>query len=336
MGILLHLKGLDSGEVYLSFVHDNKPYLDLKTVTEPAIIEEEETIDSVKNPIDNPIKEIQKQADINLDSEQLIDKDVAIAQNTPTEKENTAVNKEGSATAVTATAAATATVAQSTTEKTPKNNDNNKLKTKTNDNTNTTNEIKTLEYTDDDPYAKKIEKSETKKVQETKENKQKNIKAEAKNEVKDAKKITEVQKETSSTTKKVEETNTIKENEKVYPPISTEKQPQTLVISRKEALQPPSKNLVDPSASVKDYSNYILQEATPHFRFPSGVHGNFQIVARLDLLADGTLEKVTINKSSEIQALDDEVLRVLKTKINYPPVPSKNKQSLWLTFNIKK
>ncbi len=338
------LDGIDNGEVYLSFVHDHKPYLDLKTVTTPVADEGEEEVDSVKNPIDNPIKELQKQADVKLDSEQLIDKDVILAENNNV-KNNVEANDDQSNmaenTAVTAgsvattTSSATKAVPSNTTKASTKNvaNDKKNIQKEVTENNNAipNKDIKTLEYTDVDPYARKVEEPKKQEKAIKKEQVEKNVQVDKKQT-----KEQQVQKDISSkkiNKKAVEATN---QEDKVYPPIATEKQPQTLVISREEALQPPSKNLVDPSTSLKDYSNYILQEATPHFRFPASVHGNYQIVARIDLLADGTLEKATINKSSGVVALDDEILRVLKTQIKYPPVPSKNKQSLWLTFNIKK
>ncbi len=276
------LEGIDNGEVYLSFVHDNKPYLDLKTVTKPIKDEGKEEIDSVKNPIDNPIKDLQKQSDVKLDSEKIIE------ENVPLKEDSTTISKN-----------------------------NNTIKTEDVVKNTQTNEIQTLEYKDPDPYTRKAEDSPKPKNNDAKKT---NVKPNP-------------EPKENNVSKNI---STIKEEDKVYPPLATEKQPQTLKISKKEALQPPSKNLVDPSSSVKEYSNYILREAAPQFRFPSNITGNYQVIARIDLLADGTLEKATVNKSSGVQALDDEILRVLKSEIKYPPVPSKNKQSLWLTFNIKK
>lgn len=119
-------------------------------------------------------------------------------------------------------------------------------------------------------------------------------------------------------------------------PLATEPQPQTIVISREEALQPPSPNLADPSASTQAYSQEILKQAAPKIRIPSSIEGNYQVVVRVDLSADGTLKNAAINKSSQNATVDNEILRVLRNEVKYPPIPNKSDQSLWLTFNVRK
>lgn len=119
-------------------------------------------------------------------------------------------------------------------------------------------------------------------------------------------------------------------------PLATEPQPQTIVISREEALQPPSADLADPSAGIQAYSQEILKQAAPKIRIPSSIEGTYQVVVRVDLAADGTLKNASINKSSQNQTIDSEILRVLRSEVHYPPIPNKSDQSLWLTFNVRK
>ncbi len=118
--------------------------------------------------------------------------------------------------------------------------------------------------------------------------------------------------------------------------LATEPQPQTIVISREEALQPPSADLVDPSVGTQAYSQEILKQAAPKIRIPSSVSGTYQVVVRIDLTGNGILKNAAINKSSQNAAIDQEVLRVLQNEVQYPPLPDKSDQSLWLTFNIRK
>lgn len=118
--------------------------------------------------------------------------------------------------------------------------------------------------------------------------------------------------------------------------LATEPQPQTIIISREEALQPPSADLIDPSAGTQAYSQEILKQAAPKIRIPSSVSGTYQVVVRVDLTGNGILKNAAINKSSQNAAIDKEVLRVLQNEVQYPPLPDKSDQSLWLTFNIRK
>lgn len=225
----------DTGEIYLSFVHDDKAFLQNQENAEyqennqsqlgtAAPITGEEQVENVKNPIDNPIDEIQDNAQIDVDYAPLAEDNSA-----QHEKAMEKINEE---------------------------------------------------------FAKPQED--------------------------------------------------LTVNPQTALPLATKPQPQTIVISREEALQPPSENLADPSAGTQAYSREILKQAAPKMRIPSNIDGTYQVVVRVDLLADGTLKNVAVNKSSGSKTIDSEVLRVLRNEVKYPPLPDKSDQSLWLTFNIRK
>ena len=40
--------------------------------------------------------------------------------------------------------------------------------------------------------------------------------------------------------------------------------------------------------------------------------------------------------SSGAEVLDNEILRVLRKEVKYPPTPHDDHQSIWLTFTIQK
>ncbi len=109
-----------------------------------------------------------------------------------------------------------------------------------------------------------------------------------------------------------------------------------MVISREEALQPPSKDLADPAQFIQTYSQDILRQASPKIRIPSNVQGKHQVIARIDVSAEGKLKNAAITKSSANTILDGEILRVLTKEVVYAPLPDKTEQSIWLTFNITK
>lgn len=119
-------------------------------------------------------------------------------------------------------------------------------------------------------------------------------------------------------------------------PLATAPQPNTIKISRAEALQEPSKDLVDPAQFTHAYSQEILRQASPKIRIPSNFSGKYQVVVRIDVLGSGKLKNAQIIKSSQQKVIDDEILRVLTQEVQYAPLPQKREESMWLTFNITK
>ncbi len=225
------LEANDTGEIYLSFVHDDKPFLpaaakqDIKqtvNATEQTISGKEQ-VDKIKNPIENPIHEIQKNAQVNIDESAITDENALPRQS----KINQTVQKQNPETGTAANTASSL-------------------------------------------------------------------------------------------------------------PLATKPQPQTMVISREEALQPPSKDLADPAQFIQTYSQDILRQASPKIRIPSNVQGKHQVIARIDVSAEGKLKNAAITKSSANTILDGEILRVLTKEVVYAPLPDKTEQSLWITFNITK
>lgn len=254
------LKASDNGEVYLTFVHDNTPFLQAKNeeITDvPAFAPEiaagsamsgQEQVDTVRNSVNTPIREIQKSTQVDVESSSIVEESVPLQPvPTPTPVQNTQIIQN------TQTAQAYQT-------------------TKTVNNTQTNTAVKTT-------------------VNNT--------------------------------------ANT------VALPIATEPQPQTIRISREEALQAPSANLADPAQFVQAYSQDILRQASPKIRIPSSISGKYQVIARIDVLGEGKLKNVKITKSSQNPIIDNEILRVLSHEIRYAPLPH-SEQSMWLTFNITK
>ncbi len=225
------LEANDTGEIYLSFVHDNKPFLpaaaeqDIKQTVnaKEQTISGKEQVDKIKNPIENPIHEIQKNAQVNIDESAITDENALPQQS----KINQTVQKQNPETGAAANTASSL-------------------------------------------------------------------------------------------------------------PLATKPQPQTMVISREEALQPPSKDLADPAQFIQTYSQDILRQASPKIRIPSNVQGKYQVIARIDVSAEGKLKNAAITKSSANTILDGEILRVLTKEVVYAPLPNKTEQSIWLTFNITK
>lgn len=292
-----------SGEVYLSFVHDDKAFLetknseaDMRQTASAGLGSGTEEIDSVKNPVENPIDEIKESIQTEVDAAPIREENVVLAETAAAGAESavqpaeapkqSAVNAESPKTAA---AVQTETPKQPSSAVTPKNSQ----------------------------AAKSAEQKQAKQAE---------------------KKTSQTAKQVKQAEKKVQPAGAGAQPQakQVQPPLATEPQPQTLVISREEALQPPSANLVDPVVSVQEYSREILKQASPKLRIPPSVDGNYQVVARVDVLADGTLKRVSINKSSGNKVLDDEIFRVLSQEVKYMPTPNKTAQSLWLTFNIKK
>lgn len=292
-----------SGEVYLSFVHDDKAFLEAKNSesdmrqTAPADLGSgTEEIDSVRNPVENPIDEIKESIQTEVDAAPIREENVVLAETAAVGSESAVQPAEApKQSAVNAENPQTGAAVQA---ETPKQSSSA-----------VTQKPKQAAKPAEQKQAKQTDK---KTVQTPKQAKQAEKKAQP------------VAAETQPQAKQVQ------------PPLATEPQPQTLVISREEALQPPSANLVDPVVSVQEYSREILKQASPKLRIPPSVDGNYQVVARVDVMADGTLKRVSINKSSGNKVLDDEIFRVLSQEVKYMPTPNKTDQSLWLTFNIKK
>lgn len=229
IGQFAPLEANDTGEIYLIFVHDNKPFLpapseqNAKQAADAPeqTISGKEQVDKIKNPIENPIHEIQKNAQINIDESAITDENAL-------------------------------------------------------------------------PHDSKIPQTVQKQAPETAANTVSSL------------------------------------------PLATKPQPQTMVISREEALQPPSKDLADPAQFTQNYSQDILRQASPKICIPSNVQGKYQVIARIDVSAEGQLKNAAITKSSANTTLDDEILRVLTQEVDYAPLPNKTEQSIWLTFNITK
>lgn len=222
----------DTGEVYLTFVHDNKPFLqgnkEENFIAPQNEISGSEQIDTVRNSVSNPIQELQKSSQIDVESSSIIE------ENAPMEP---VVTQNAQDTQLTQNSAAA----------TMQNNaENSSL------------------------------------------------------------------------------------------PLATAPQPNTIKISRAEALQEPSKDLVDPSQFTHAYSQEILRQASPKIRIPSNFSGKYQVVVRIDVLGNGTLKNAQIIKSSQQKVIDDEILRVLTKEVQYAPLPQKREESMWLTFNITK
>lgn len=249
------LKASDTGEVYLTFVHDNTPFLQAKNEENNAsqqIFPEmamagQEQVDTVRNSVNTPIREIQKSANVDVESSSIID------ENVPVQPLETVQNTQNTAQVI-----QNAQSAQG-------------YQTVTTINTTQTNTV------------------------------------------------------TSSSVNT--SANAL--------PIATAPQPQTIKISREEALKAPSANIADPAQFVQAYSQDILRQASPKIRIPSNITGRYQVVARIDVLGEGKLKNVKITKSSQNQIIDNEILRVLSQEVRYAPLPN-NEQSMWLTFNITK
>lgn len=253
------LKASDTGEVYLTFVHDNTPFLQVKN-EENAVNSQlapemamagQEQVDTVRNSVNNPIREIQKSSQVDVESSSIIDENVPV---------------QPLAAPVSQDTQHTVQVIQNT---------------QSAQGYQTTNSINT---------------SQTNTV-------------------------------TSSSVNTSANTSAL--------PLATEPQPQTIRISREEALKAPSANIADPAQFVQAYSQDILRQASPKIRIPSNITGKYQVVARIDVLGEGKLKNVIITKSSQNQIIDNEILRVLSQEVRYAPLPN-NEQSMWLTFNITK
>ena len=220
----------DTGEVYLTFVHDNKPFLQQKPEESLIVVQNEisgnEQVDTVRNSVSNPIHELQKSSQLDVESSTIIE-------------DNSATNPVG--------------------------------------------------------------------VMET------------------------PQAQTNTAPAAIQNTT-----ENFSLPLATEPQPNTIKISRAEALQEPSKDLVDPSQFIHAYSQEILKQASPKIRIPSNFSGKYQVVVRIDVLGNGQLKNAQIIKSSQQKVIDDEILRVLTQEVQYAPLPQKREESMWLTFNITK
>lgn len=249
------LKASDTGEVYLTFVHDNTPFLQAKN-EEPAANSQlapemamagQEQVDTVRNSVNNPIREIQKSANVDVESSSIIDENVPVQPLETPAVQNTQ---------------------------------------------NTAQVIQNTQSAQGYQTATAINTTQTNTV-------------------------------TSSSVN----TSAL--------PIATEPQPQTIKISREEALKAPSANIADPAQFVQAYSQDILRQASPKIRIPSNITGRYQVVARIDVLGEGKLKNVKITKSSQNQIIDNEILRVLSQEVRYAPLPN-NEQSMWLTFNITK
>ncbi len=250
------VKASDTGEVYLTFVHDNTPFLQAKN-EENAVSQQtppemamagQEQVDTVRNSVSNPIREIQKSSQVNVESSSIIEESVPLAA-VPAgqETQNTQVIQN--------TQSAQGCQTTTTINTTQTNSANNSA------------------------------------------------------------------------------VNTSVNNSAL--PIATEPQPQTIRISREEALQAPSANLADPAQFVQAYSQDILRQASPKIRIPSNISGKYQVVVRIDVLGEGKLKNVKITKSSQNQIIDNEILRVLSQEVRYYPLPNPE-QSMWLTFNVTK
>lgn len=250
------LKASDTGEVYLTFVHDNTPFLhakngeiavDNQTANEQQIaMEGKEQVDTVRNSVASPIREIQKSAQVDVESSSIVDENVPVQPLAVPVTQNTQAPQ-------------------------------------------------IIQNAQSAPY--------------------------------------------HQTTATVNNTQT---NAAIDPaannsalPIATEPQPQTIRISREEALQAPSANLADPAQFVQAYSQDILRQASPKIRIPSNISGKYQVIARIDVLGEGKLKNVRITKSSQNPIIDNEILRVLSQEVRYAPLPN-SEQSMWLTFNITK
>lgn len=235
------LKANDTGEVYLTFVHDNRPFLQVKnqelpvntSAPAPAMAGSEQ-VDTVRNSVSNPIQELQKSSQMDVESSSIADENVPM--------QAAAVPGMQNAQPVQANAPATQNI----------------------------NTPAVIPQTQDSL------------------------------------------------------------------PLATEPQPNTIKISRQEALQEPSQNLADPAQFVQAYSYNILRQASPKIRIPSNFSGKYQVVARIDVLGEGKLKNAQITKSSQNKMIDDEILRVLTQEVQYAPLPNKSEQSMWLTFNITK
>lgn len=244
------LKANDTGEVYLTFVHDNKPFLQVRNqqasvnaapaITDNKAMAGNEQVDTVRNSVNSPIRELQKSSQVDVESSSIIEENVPLAasQTMP-------------------------------------------------DNTN-------LQF---------VQNTQNIQPQQT------NAPAAMHQNL---------------------------PNDGASLPIATQPQPNTIQISRQEALQEPSKDLADPAQFVQAYSYNILRQASPQIRIPSNFSGRYQVVARIDVLGEGRLKNAQITKSSQNKMIDDEILRVLTQEVQYAPLPNKSEQSMWLTFNITK
>lgn len=249
------LKANDTGEIYLTFVHDNKPFLQAKSPQLPvntavsapaAAMAGNEQVDTVRNSVSNPIRELQKSSQMDVESSSIVDENVPM--------QSTAVPAVQNARSL------------------------------------QTNAPVTQNLQTNMPAAQNMQTSAP-AMQQT---------------------------QPSSL------------------PLATEPQPNTIKISRQEALQEPSQNLADPAQFVQAYSYNILRQASPKIRIPSNFSGKYQVVARIDVLGEGKLKNAQITKSSQNMTIDNEILRVLTQEVQYAPLPNKSEQSMWLTFNITK
>lgn len=254
------LKANDNGEVYLTFVHDNKPFLQANTAQNPvnavpAPISSDmagsEQVDTVRNSVSNPIQEIQKSSQIDVESSSIIEENVPMQPAVPVNVQSTQLLQNNAPIPVSPIAPA-----GSANPASPVN-----------------------------PVA-------------------------------------------------MQNTQNMVPSSSL--PVATEPQPNTIRISREEALQAPSANLADPAQFTQAYSYDVLRQASPKIRIPSNLSGKYQVIARIDVLGDGKLKNAQITKSSQNRIIDEEILRVLTQEVQYAPLPNKIEQSMWLTFNITK
>lgn len=100
IGQFAPLKASDTGEVYLTFVHDNTPFLQVKNEEKAAApqnteqkiaMEGKEQVDTVRNSVDNPIREIRKSTQVDVEQSSIIDENIPVQPIETASAQNTQV-----------------------------------------------------------------------------------------------------------------------------------------------------------------------------------------------------------------------------------------------------
>ncbi len=97
----------------------------------------------------------------------------------------------------------------------------------------------------------------------------------------------------------------------------------------------PLEELAKLDLELNNYSSNIFEQAKSAFTLPKLVTGTYQSTVKLDISPSGSLKKALIKSSSGNITIDEEILKTMKDKVIYLPTPTKEEQSLWLTFTIK-
>ena len=120
-------------------------------------------------------------------------------------------------------------------------------------------------------------------------------------------------------------------------PSTTETPVSTLTDSKKEdSSAQSSNNMIRADEAMQKYSQDIFNQARALLEIPLLPDGTYKAVMRVDIAPEGSAKNIAVQTSSGKPEMDNEILRVLRNEVNYPPTPYNDPQSIWLTFTVRK